>query len=650
MSGISGILSLAGSNAFSARSLIEMNRLISHRGADDEAFCVLDSYDKTLKVYAGAGSCSSEIKTLPDDLQLKMGLGIRHLKSSAASADRINPCLDPDAGFCIALDGGIYNSEELCRELELEGEISDAALVLAAYRTWGEDCLHRFNGAWSLAIWDAHRQRLFCARDRFGLRPFYYLVQDGFFYFGSEIKQLLPFLRDRQLNLSQMHRMIKVNSMLNYKDETLWSQIKILQPAEMLWLQNYSLQKRFYYRLEPEAFESSKLGFDDAMQGYLELFTDSIRLRQKYHHNPASSLSGGLDSSAIFSVQASEAPAPIHAFSAFFEDAPQLDERAWIRLVLERYHGIGHLISPTADEAWLLLNKGTWHSDLPLGSGCPAQAAIMQAAAKHGFTSIMGGQGADELFGGYRHAQYRFMADQLRQGKLYSLSKAIAVHAREKTPLQLTSVLAKTALCAIFPESRIYALERKNLRFEPFNPYFLQAAGKSSMEQIQDLGSGRLNSFLINMVYSTSLQSLLHYEDRMSMAFGIQSIAPFLDHRLVEFAFSLPASSKIAPPQGKYLHRRAIASLVPEEIIQRKYKSVFGTPLLSHWMRGALKENIYSVIYSKDFRQRGIWNLPLIHQHWQSYLRGSNRQAEMLFNILSLELWLRTFVKNDEII
>jgi asparagine synthase (glutamine-hydrolysing) len=146
-------------------------------------------------------------------------------------------------------------------------------------------------------------------------------------------------------------------------------------------------------------------------------------------------------------------------------------------------------------------------------------------------------------------------------------------------------------------------------------------------------------------MHSTSIQTLLHYEDRMAMAHGVESRVPFLDHRLVELAFSLPSSYKIHPPFGKYVHREAMKDIIPADIYNRKDKAIFSTPFYSSWMQNHLKEYISDIFASDEFKQRGIYNLPIIKQKWTAFRSGSKTNAEMLFNILALETWFRSYSK-----
>jgi asparagine synthase (glutamine-hydrolysing) len=163
------------------------------------------------------------------------------------------------------------------------------------------------------------------------------------------------------------------------------------------------------------------------------------------------------------------------------------------------------------------------------------------------------------------------------------------------------------------------------------------------MDALDMAETSRLSSFSYNMVYNTTLQTLLHFEDRMSAMAGMQSRSPFLDYRLVELAFSLPSSYKLDPPQGKRIHRAAIRHLVPKPILERKDKAIFGTPFTQRWMRNELKDRVYDIFTSSSFRRSGYWNLSKIMARWQSYLNGNDKDAQMLYQVVATHIWLKTF-------
>ncbi len=653
MCGISGIFCLDGDKRADVRLLREMTDLVRHRGPDDEGYFLCSPETGVSKLFSGQDS-SAEVKTLHPQLdegeKARLGFGFRRLAILDPGAGGHQPMSDPELGLHIVFNGEIYNHVELREELSLAGHVfrsrSDTEVILKAYQAWGDDCLKRFNGIWALAIWDEKQRRLFCARDRFGVKPFYYCLHDRVFYFGSELKQLLLAPVDKGLNLPMLWRAMKINSLHVYGDETFWTDIQALEPGQMLSIQNGRMSLSSYHHLDPASFGTAGLAFPEAVERYRELFLRAVKWQLRSDVEVGACLSGGLDSSAIVCASKALANQPMQTFSSYFPDCPALDERRWIAEVASACGCKSHLVSPKAEDALAWFAKATWHNDLPLGSGFAAQYAVMRLAQAEGVKVLLDGQGSDELTAGYKHAQYRWLADLLRHPGLGKTISELRSYLNKNPFPHNLSGLAKTALTAMLPESKLYALEFKHLRFEPFNRDFQSQAASASepvLDRIADLRDGKLANFLYNEVYFTSLPTLLHWEDRMSMAASIESRVPFLDHELVEFAFSLPSAHKVQNASGKHIHRQAMRAIVPPAIYERSDKAVFGSPFHALWLRGELKPALNELFTSAEFRRRGIWNLPRIWSQWQKYLRGDNSQAEMLFNVFALETWFRQF-------
>jgi asparagine synthase (glutamine-hydrolysing) len=631
-----------------------MTGLVCHRGPDDEGYVLVDRVTGELSSYCGKDS-TPETKALypflPDEGHGSLGLGFRRLTILELSQAGHQPMVEEDLGLCLTFNGEIYNYLELMEELKSAGYFfrghSDAEVILKAYDHWGEDCLRRFTGMWAFALWDQRRQRLFASRDRYGIKPFYYAATAEALYWGSELKQLLLTPADASLNLPMVWRSMKINSLLVYDDQTFFSGIRTLKPGHSLVLEGGRLELKQYYSLDVASFESCRLGFAQATERYRELFEDSLRLHLRSDVEIAASLSGGMDSSAIVCGAFRHRGGGMQTFSTYYEDDPSLDERRWIRLIAEQTDGLSHYLSPSAEDARLWLEDVTWFNDLPTRAGYTSQWAVMKAAAASGIKVLLSGQGSDELSAGYKHSAYRFFADLLRSFKLAGFSRQLKPYLEDAAWGERLARLGKIGLSALLPESALYRLEFRHYRFEPFNREFTSAARAAStegiLERIHDIPSSRLLNFLYNMLHSTSIQTLLHLEDRMSSANSVESRVPFLDHRLVDFSFTLPSSFKIKPPMHKYIHREAMKDIVPLQIYERRDKAVFSSPFFSAWMKGALRPFFEGILHSDEFRGRGVWNLPLVHAKWRSYLAGDPAPAEMLFNVVAQEVWFRRF-------
>jgi len=660
MCGINGIYNLDG-KAIEQTLLQKMNGLIKHRGPDDEGYCLINA--KT----GAAVSCSGEdtipelqstLRRLPSSFQADLAFGFRRLSILDLSANGHQPLTLPDQSAWIVFNGEIYNYLELRAELESLGckftTHTDTEVILNAYQKWGTACLSKFNGMWAFALYDQKSETLFCARDRYGIKPFYYSLTKNSFYFASEIKQLLVCPISQALNYPMLYRSQKINALLAYGEETYFTAVKALRPGHYLLFRNGKAELKPYDEWDVSAFEKSRLSFPEAVSQYRNLFLDSVKLQMHSDVEVGSCLSGGMDSGAIVCTAAKLTDRPFQTFSSYYEEDAALDERKWIKLVAEQVHAVSHLVSPSPNDAIEWLEKATWYNDLPLGAGFVSQYAVMQKANEHGVKVLLDGQGSDELTGGYKHAFYRYFADLIRKGKLKQFGKELPLYFEGKPLPQRLPAFAKILLSACCKENFLYQFEFNYYRFEPFNSAFLNQVKNSLpsksqlLTEIKDLPTSRLSNFLYNMMHGTSIQTLLHYEDRMAMANSVESRVPFLDHRLVNFAFSLPSSYKIKPPIGKYVHREAMRDIIPREIYERKDKAIFSTPFYSKWLKGPLHSYVSAVFNSAEFRQRGIYDLPVIRRKWKDYRSGKIADGEMLFNILALEIWFRTFSKTVE--
>ncbi len=652
MCGITGIYSQKG-QAIDLDLLRAMTDLISHRGPDDEGY-LLAARDAGVQLLSGPSS-TSEIKakyplfgTQARD-KATLGLGFKRLSILELSPIGHQPMWDKQLHIALVFNGEIYNYLELKEELGALGysffSRSDSEVIIKAYHAWGDECTKRFIGMWAFALWDAKKQSLFCSRDRYGIKPFYYAFEEGFFFFGSEIKQLLRIPQGKELNKAMIWRSMKINSLLAYDDETYWQNIHTLKPGTNLIINQELIKTRSYYSLNVDNFETSTLAYHKAVEEYRRIFLDSISMQLRSDVPVGASLSGGMDSSAIVCSAVRHLAEPIKTFSSYYRDSPELDERKWIQAVNHETGCEAHLVSPGANQAIAWWEKATYLNDLPIAAGFVSQYAVMQEAHRQGIKVLLSGQGSDEITAGYKHAAYRYFADLLRTMQTGKLSRELPQYLRkQKAGIK---ALGKIALSALFPESALYRMEFCYYRFEPFTHEFQSLAERQAedqiLAQITDIKASRLSNFLYNMMQNTSIQTLLHFEDRLSMAHSVESRVPFLDHRLVDFVFSLPSKYKIKPPYTKIIHREAMKELIPEKIYRRKDKGIFSSPFYALWMKGEMKNYISDILTSTAFRQRDLWNLPRINHHWQRYLAGDNRNAEMLYNVIALELWFRVY-------
>ena len=494
---------------------------------------------------------------------------------------------------------------------------------------------------WAFAIWDNRTGTLFCARDRFGVKPFNYYFDGNTFIFGSEVKQILEWPIDKAINTEVIFKSFAINSFMHNSNNTYFDKIKILPHSHYIIIKNNSFELKRYYDLDPSTFETSKLGFDEACEQYRELFVDSVKLRMRSDVEVGSTLSGGLDSSAIVSIAASLTPKQFKTFTSYYTHNPKFDERKWAQIVNDRTNSSAHFVSANADSVMNDLMQITWHHDYPIPSSSPvAQYYVMQLARKNNVVVLLDGQGSDEILGGYMHTFYRYYADLFAQFRWGKLSGEFPHFLTQVEKGSITSKILKTKLSFLFSEKTLY---KNEARFA-FNPLSVQYSSKINFDEILNLKTSRVSNFLYNQLMSTSIQTLLHFEDRNSMAHSIESRVPFLDYRFVEFAFSQPSNFKLHKNYGKYIHREALKTIVPKEIMERKDKLGFLSPGEHYWMRNEMKEFYKEILNSSSFRNRGIYDHKKIVNEYQQYLNGKGANARWLWMVMALEIWFRKFI------
>lgn len=537
----------------------------------------------------------------------------------------------------LVFNGEIYNYIELKKELEGLGHrfytTSDSEVLLHAYDQWGAACTAKFVGMWAFVIWDSEREHLFASRDRFGIKPFYYIHEGDYFYFASEINTLkMSPLFSSELNISQVSRSLQMG-WLGYHDETFYSKVKALPAAHQLDFSKGSLSVSRYW--DVGTGKNQSLAFDEKRDAFRQLFTDSIRLHLRSDVPVASCLSGGIDSSSIVSmVQHLNPGMKYNAFSIYYDGDGDVDERPFINEVLNKYPEIEpHYHSPSGDEIAEHFSHALHHADVPVtGSSFLSQYFLMKMIAKHGIRVVLDGQGADEYLGGYMHSFYRLIGGMLQRGRLTSaLFVTSAVNHRLGSNTKQSLIhFGKSTLAALRDEQSLYALEYRN-----YFPFMTRDQGAKTPFLLKDTGGSRLDRFLYHMMFTTSLPSLLHYEDRNSMAFSIESRVPFLDHRLVEFCFSLNDEDRIHGVETKYLLRESMKGIIPDVVYARKDKKGFVTPGENKWLRGPLKFLLDSPFQWPDFIRADRAN-----QLMDEYRRGDNSKALLIWRLVVLRAWL----------
>ena len=566
MCGIAGILTRNPAVVGKTRATLQaMTEVLVHRGPEGEGFWINDNGN--------------------------VGLGHRRLKIIDLSDDAAQPMHYEDR-YTITYNGEIYNYQELKKELVSKNYIfkteSDTEVILAAYACWKEQCLSHFDGMFSFAIWDKKDQVLFCARDRFGEKPFYFFSEGDRFLFASEMKALWAAGVPGKIHNAQLLNYITLGLVQNVSkpDLTFFEGIFCLQPAHFLTLRlaDFDIQTVNYWDLDKETIDLT-ISEGDAIEKFSFLLGRSVRRRLRSDVSLGTSLSGGLDSSSIVSLicslQKETAFPRLQTFSAVFPGF-ELDESGYISGMMRKFPVQNQQTFPDADSLFLDFDRLMFHQEEPFQSlSVYAQFKVYELAKHWGTKVILDGQGADETMAGY-HKYYPWYWQELFHDRRSSVHEArqAAWKLNQRIPWGI-----KNKLAAYMPALAARQLEKKALSQLSNHP-FIERDFKSDMDK-QALSKPvirKLNDILYFHTSQLGLQELLRYADRNSMAHGREVRLPFLDHELVQFIFSLPSHFKINKGWTKWILRRAMASTLPDQIVWRKDKIGFEPPQLK-WLQ-----------------------------------------------------------------
>jgi asparagine synthase (glutamine-hydrolysing) len=594
-----------------ARTIARMNDLLRHRGPDDEGFLlVTPSASEPVPLVAPVAcagpdtppsAVSADLPYAPSsgieqwaDAEATLALGHRRLSIVDLAPTGHQPMCSGDRRYWIVFNGEIYNHVELRVELEALGcrfrSRSDTEVILAAYATWGEKCLSRFNGMWAFAIYDTTRHELFLARDRFGIKPLYYwAAPDGTFCFGSEIKLFTAHPGwSATLNPQRAYDFM-VWGLIDHTDETLFRRVYQVRPGHCMTLQvprffieaDGRVPASKWYELRPERFAGT---FDDAAHAFRERFTDAVRLHLRADVAVGSCLSGGLDSSSIVCVanrllNEQGASAMQKSFSAC-ADEKRFDERQWIDEVVRATGVDAQYVYPTLEDLFEEAPSITWHQDEPFSSSSIyAQWSVFRLASKGGVKVMLDGQGADELLAGYHSYFGPRFAGLLRSRQWLQLWSEIRDTKRIHGYSELHALMWVANV--LLPEGARQPLRAWSKRTTSKPAWLnLDRLGAAPIDPVVQAGKGvrSVDEMSRAQLTATSLQMLLHWEDRNSMAHSIESRVPFLDYRLVEFVLGLPDDFKLAQGMTKRVLRAGMSGILPDRIRDRVSKLGFATP------------------------------------------------------------------------
>ncbi|MBI5369037.1 MAG: asparagine synthase (glutamine-hydrolyzing) [Planctomycetes bacterium] len=579
-------------------------------------------------------------------------LGHRRLAILDLSPAGAQPMSTPDGALTVTYNGEIYNHRELAAELAARGARfrtrTDTEVLLQAYAAWGDACLDRLNGMFAFALWDRARRRLVAARDRFGVKPFHYHVADGRLTFASEIKALFecPWVPRRPHERTV--RAYLAHGWIDREDDTFFSDIRRLPPGHRLtWEEGRVRVERWWTLARPE-LDPRRLSTpaEDAAAAarFGELFTDAVRLRLLSDVPVGASLSGGLDSSAVAITSArlraapggSAAPdaRPLAAFTAAFPD-PGISEEPYLGAALAAAGAVSHVVRPEGRELLELLPRLVRHHEEPfVSTSVFAQWRVAELARAQGVPVLLDGQGADEVFAGYSDYAGPALLYRLAAGQ-WGRFAADAAGVRATWGGSRLGVLRRTLREVLPAEVRARMGRSGPLPAWYVGPRVLPAP------ETNPLG-GALSRALYRAVGRTSLPGLLRYADRSSMAFGVETRLPFLDYRLVEWAFGLPNDQKLRGPWAKFVVREGLRGVLPEAVRTRTRKLGFVTPE-ARWLRSDLAPLVRDLAASRSLAERGPVDPAAAAAEFGAFCAGVPCDTQEIWRWVNYELWCRAW-------
>ncbi len=631
MCGICGILNTRSEGNIKEEIIRNMCSVLKHRGPDDEG------------IYLGWGK----------DGRKNIGLGIRRLAIIDLDTGH-QPIHNEDRTIWIVCNGEIYNFRELRKDLEIKGHCfytnSDVEVIVHLYEEYGPKCLQFLRGMFALAVWDDTKKSLLLARDRIGQKPLCYTEVDNKLVFASEIKSILQVKQiPREVNIEAIHNYLTYQYVPS--PLTAFKGIFKLPPAHYLLWENGKISIEQYWSLN--AVNKIKMSEDEYCSRLRDLFEESVKLRLVSDVPLGAFLSGGLDSSIVVGVMSKLMKEPVKTFSIGFREE-KYNELNYARIVANHFKTDHHeyIVKPDALD---VLPKLIWHYNEPFADSSALPTYYVAKMTSQDVTVALNGDGGDESFAGYprykavKLAKYYEKFPQCIRDMINGIVRKIPYSPEQKTMLRRFRR---------FAESMNYSPERRYIRWisifdnerkkDLYTPFFKEAVqGIDAFSYAENYyNNSKYSDFLDSTLFVDIMTylpgDLLVKMDIASMANSLEARSPFLDHKFMEFAASIPANLKLKGLSSKYILKKAFSELVPAPILKRK-KMGFGVPI-SHWFRNELKEYLHDDLLSRRCLERGYFQTKYLKLIIDEHTSGRYDHGYRLWALLNLELWQQMFI------
>ncbi|MDD9897555.1 MAG: asparagine synthase (glutamine-hydrolyzing) [Candidatus Melainabacteria bacterium] len=576
-------------------------------------------------------------------------------------SDGQQPMTEVQGELSITFNGEIYNYKELKDDLVKDGyefkTKSDTEIILAMYRKHGTDCFAHFNGMFALAIWDKRKQELVMARDRAGKKPLFYYLDQGDIVFSSELKSLVKHPRfKKKLSAKGLHKFMTFEYIPG--PCTIFEDTYKLEAGQFMVLTKDHIYKDFYWNYpSPQLHGSPVTSEEQAIDDIDKLLNDAVRLRLQADVPVGVFLSGGLDSSLVTAVACKQMGKPINSFSIYFNEK-SYDESEYIDIVVKKFGLNHHSEYVSADDMLGLVDKLGGIMDEPMADASLVPTYFVSKIAASKMKTVLGGDGADELFAGYP----TYLAN-----KLVNIYNIIPYEIREfiSSTLQQGSSLLPTSNKNMSADFKVRQFLRGagvagEIRFFKWMAGFTDQEKESVLSQemqaklVGDFPYEDVSRYLSRVSIMGELDRLLYLSqkmyltedilvkvDRASMQNSLEVRAPFLDYRMVEYAAALPDRYKLKRFTGKYILKELARRYLPNEIIDRPKKG-FGIPL-SEWLSGPLKPVMMDLLSKDRLEQQGLFEYEGVKTLIDQHVNGELNQRKLLWSLLSFQLWAKEF-------
>jgi len=631
MCGICGIYNFNEQQLISREILKRMTDVLAHRGPDDEGY------------YVGGN----------------IGLGHRRLSIIDLAAGH-QPMSNEDGSIWIVFNGEIYNYPELHKTLLNKGHKfktkSDTETIIHLYEEEGEDCVNNLRGMFAFAIWDQKNRKLLLARDRLGIKPLYYFIDNERCIFGSEMKSILQ--------CPDVPREVNPQALDDYltflcvpAPKTIFRDVKKLLPGCILICTPDRISVKQYW--DVDFSDVSDLTENDYIEQIYHILQDSVKCRLMSEVPLGAFLSGGIDSSAIVGIMSNLLENPVTTSSIGFREKTY-SELNYAKIVASHFktEHHEHIVTPDASE---ILPKLIWHLDEPFADASAIPTYYVSQTARQHVTVALSGDGGDEMFAGYRRYYYDSLENYCRQviptelrryiigtiAKIYPKADWLPQPLRAKTFLTNVSMSPERGFfnsrstCEYQLRQKLYTpdFKRKLDNYDSFNVlehHFQKANTDDALSKVQYVD---IKTYLVD--------DILTKVDRMSMAHSLEVRVPLLDHNLVEYVATIPSNLKLKGKQSKYIFKNILRNLLPEEILLRK-KMGFTVPI-GNWLKNDLKPMAEELLLNGRMSNRGYFEAGMIKKMWEQHQRGIKNYESPLWCLLILEMWNRIFIDQESL-